>query len=164
MFDPYCSVADLRENLDFLLQYPDFWSRHLLRSALIAYRGTRIERLLGCHGLVASDSIMGTQWRFRDQEVAQIHRRFEHLLRTEMLDAELRLYNHQRALIRAGQTPAGLGELGRRLRACWIDLFRHALENTPLAGRTKRKLDLVQTGVSDFCAGGLGQAPNQPEP
>lgn len=153
MFDPYCSVADLQENLDFLLQYPDFWSRHLLRSELIAYRGTRIEKLLGRHGLVASESIMGTQWRFRDPEVAQIHRRFEHLLHSEILDTELKLHNHQQAVIQAGQTPARLGELGRLLQACWIDLFRHALENKSLTERTKRKLDLIRIGVSDFCEG-----------
>jgi hypothetical protein len=151
MFDPYCGVADLHKNLDFLLEYPDFWSRHLLRSKLIAYRGTRIEKLLERHGLATSKSIKGTQWRFRDPGVAEVHRRFERLLRTEILDIELKLYYHQPAAIRAGQTPARLGELVTLLQTCWIDLFSHALENKPLTARTQRHLSLVRTGMSEFC-------------
>lgn len=152
MFDPYCSISDLRQNLDFLLHCPDDWSRHLLRGKLIAYRGTHIERRLQRDGLVTSASILGAEWRFRNQDVAEVHRRFEGLLRAEILESELRLYHRQKAAIRAGQTPPRLGELEHLLKASWTDLFRHALDERPRTAGVERKLRHLRACVDDFCS------------
>ena len=154
MFDPYCSVGDLWENLDFLLQYPDCWSRHLLRSRLVAYRGTRIEERLERDSLVTFRSILGSEWRFGDPKVARAYRQFEALLRAEILDLELGLYRYQKSLIETGDSPPRPGELQDFFKECWVELFKLALQDRKLFTSLRKKLDRLREDVRAFCQEG----------
>ncbi|MBK6930759.1 MAG: radical SAM protein [Saprospirales bacterium] len=129
MFDPYCSLADLRENLDFLLDYPECWSRHLLRSRLVAYRNTPIETSLEKDGLLVSRGIMGSQWRFGDSEVAAVYDRFEDFLRLHMLPLEWDIYRFQQSRRKEGLSPAVPRTVESQLKEAWLELFQAALEN-----------------------------------
>jgi hypothetical protein len=122
-----------------------------LRSRLIAYRGTRIENRLERDSLVISKGILGTQWRFRNLEVARIYQRFENLLRAEIFDLELKLYHYQRSLIRANSSSPKSGDLENLLKECWLALFRLALDNHDHANNLKRKLQQLRENVEEFC-------------
>jgi radical SAM superfamily enzyme YgiQ (UPF0313 family) len=154
MFDPYCRIADLRENLDFLLLYKNSWGRHLLRSALIVYNGTRINEQLERDGLVSSKSILGSTWRFRDPEVSRVYRRYDNLLREELLDIEYRLFNHQKALLDAHSAPRSMKELESLLKDCWISLFQRALDGCAVSSRDRGRLSDLAAAVNDYCKNG----------
>lgn len=150
MFDPYCTERDLYENLDFLEQYREFWGRHLLRSELAAYRGTRIEKVLKRDRLTVSNDITGSRWRFRDAGAQQVCQRIDHLLRTEILGLEWMLYRLQQRAMLTGvsfRVPPGLQDL---LQECWILLFRHGLEGTGVASATRDRLGQARAKISAF--------------
>lgn len=149
MFDPYAEMADLERNLDFLLEYPDYWGRSLLATRLLAYRGTRIEQRLEEDGLAVSRGIRGTAWRFRHAEVADVYRRFASLLRAELLETERRLRLCPYPIIRS--RPQELSELEALLQECWIGLFRRALGGGAGGGAVQRALGEARRRALELC-------------
>jgi radical SAM superfamily enzyme YgiQ (UPF0313 family) len=150
MFDPYCRLEDLQVNLDFLRQYPKCWGRNLLRSRLIAYRGTRIERHLERDGLAVSRDIFGTQWRFRDGRVHQVQQRLEGWLRQEILPVENYIYQQQKTAMQQGRPPASTRELSESLQTCWLDLFTCALTDQQPSESFYIRLRQVEASAVDI--------------
>ncbi|MCB0617897.1 MAG: cobalamin-dependent protein [Saprospiraceae bacterium] len=144
MFDPYCSLRDIEENLEFLLNYPDCWGRHLLRSKLVAYQNTPIIASLQKDGLALESGILGVSWRFQDQKVADFHRRFEAMLRGRILPLEWEYFHHQRSLLRQGFDPPRSAEIDALFKNCWIDIFTGTLKHQrPSSSLENRLLDLT---------------------
>jgi hypothetical protein len=150
MFDPYCTLEDIHENFDFLLAYPNCWSRHLLRSSLIAYRNTPIIARLKEDRLTTSEGITGVKWRFQNAEVEVFYKRFENLLRHKILNIEWALYNRQRVLMQIGIDPPISRELEVLFKDCWIELFKTALANHSPSGFVERKLESLQKQVEEY--------------
>ena len=157
MFDPFCTIGDLATNLDFLLQRPRTWSRHLLRSRLVAYRRTRIEERLQRMGLVTRTGISGSQWRFEDDSVARVHAVFERLLRAHVLPVERALYDLQRAALSGARRPPAPARVADALRDAWVALLRGALDGREHASR--RALEHVREAEALLAAQAPRRAP-----
>ncbi|MCA9069932.1 MAG: B12-binding domain-containing radical SAM protein [Planctomycetaceae bacterium] len=165
MFDPFCDLASVRRNFEFLLAFPDCWSRHLLRSRLEAYAGTAIEQRIWKAGLGLSRSAFGTRWKFQDEEVNAFHDRFEQAARSVLLPVEWNFYYvwQQNANERAGLThelsPADLREIDGRIRVLSTELFKQALANqnplpsnslTQSAAELQAELESLVQGVDCY--------------
>lgn len=132
LFDPFCSMASVSRNFEFLRAYPTCWARHLLRSTLAAYAGTAIEQQIVRAGLAVSRSAFGTVWRFQDDEVARFHARLETSLKAIVLPAEWDLYELQAQSMANGNglDQQRLWHVDRLLRELYIEAFERALTAT----------------------------------
>jgi hypothetical protein len=168
MFDPFCDMATIRRNFNFLLSFPQCWSRHLLRSRLEAYAGTAIEQHISRAGLAVSKSAFGTVWKFQDKEVKEFHDRFAQAARRLLLPVEWTFYAVWRRNMR--MHAQGLALLGRdelreidtQIREISVDLFKQALAGRGdpvthhLAGRAaglKQQLDHALQESDRYAAG-----------
>ncbi len=150
MFDPWCTVDDLHENMAFLDEQPKIWGRHLLRSELKAYRGTRVENLIEKEGLSMNRTIMGTQWQFRSSRTKAVFKKFDQFLKSNVLGIEWKIYNVQKAALSKNLKPEVPASFLEMLKLSWIKLFKDALTGESVSDKTMNYLQLLNNETDRY--------------